>query len=181
MNRARHNRWAQYLGLAVIAAGTDLCSKQYVFDRFGVGQGTSWLLDGWLRFRIHTSLNEGALWGIGQGFALAFAVLSCLALVGIWYCLFFRSGSSSRWLTISLGLVSGGILGNLYDRLGVHGLPDPNGEGTWKAVRDFLHFQFGSFDWAIFNFADMCLVTGAIMLMLQSLWIPEPVSAADTV
>ena len=36
-------------------------------------------------------------------------------------------------------------------------------EAPLQAVRDFLHFRFGTFDWAIFNFADVFLVTGAII------------------
>jgi len=181
MNEAVRKSCALYSGLVVVSTGTDLASKHIVFDRLGVFDGTEWLLDGWVRFRIYTSLNEGALWGFGQGFALGFAVLSVAALVGICYWLFFRGGGNSRWLTVSLALVSGGTLGNLYDRLGLHGLQLSGRDGVVMAVRDFLHFQFGSFDWAIFNIADVCLVTGAIMLMLQSLRVPERVTVADSV
>lgn len=71
-----------------------------------------------------------------------------------------------RWLS---RLVSGGTLGNLYDRLGLHGVQPPGATKPALAVRDFLHFQFGNYDYPIFNIADSCLVAGAIMLMLQSL------------
>ena len=67
-----------------------------------------------------------------------------------------------------------GTLGNLFDRLGLHGLKDLRGE-TVYAVRDFLDFWFfnDGFHWATFNFADMYLVVGACMLVLQSFWVPE--------
>ncbi len=47
------------------------------------------------------------------------------------------------------------------------------------AVRDFLHFRFGSFDWAVFNLADVFLVCGATMLGLHSLR-PLPRDEPDT-
>ena len=70
---------------------------------------------------------------------------------------------------MALALVSGGTLGNLYDRLGLHGVRPPDATTAALAVRDFLHFQFGNYDYPIFNIADSCLVVGAIMLILQSL------------
>lgn len=167
--------------LATISAAVDLISKEVVFRRLGVHNGTDWLLDGWLKFRLYTSLNRGALWGVGQGFSLGFAALSVVALVGIWYWLFVRRACQSLWLTIALGLVSGGTIGNLYDRLGIHALKEPDGSGI-LAVRDFLDFRLGTFDWAVFNIADVCLVTGAIMLMLQSFMMPQDsaLSTAET-
>jgi signal peptidase II len=67
-----------------------------------------------------------------------------------------------------LGQVAGGTLGNLYDRLGLHGVSFPGESRPALAVRDFLHFMFGTFDWAIFNLADSFLVVGAAMLFVQS-------------
>lgn len=171
-------RISVYAILTVMCATIDLWSKDLVFSRFALFQGTDWLLDGWLRFRIHTSLNRGALWGMGQGLAWLFAILSVVALIGIIYWLFVRKAAHSLWLTVALAFVSGGTLGNLYDRLGVHGIQDDKGN-TIHAVRDFLHFMLGRLDWAIFNVADICLVTGAIMLMIQSLKQPTEFCTAE--
>jgi signal peptidase II len=157
----------------VTALAADLISKEVVFSRLGLFGRTRWLIDSWLRFELATNLNPGALWGIGQGLAPVFALISAAAFAGIVYWLFFRGAASSMWLTFALGLVSGGTLGNLYDRLGLHGISLPNKDEPALAVRDFLHFQFGDLDWAIFNIADTCLVLGAIMLLLQSFRQPE--------
>ncbi len=108
------------------------------------------------------------MWGMVQGFDSVFALLSVIAVVGIIYWLFFKGAAQSAWLTTALGLVTGGTLGNLYDRLALHGVTLPNSSEPAQAVRDFLHFTFGSFDWPIFNLADSFLVTGAIMMMAQS-------------
>lgn len=157
-------------GLITVAAlAVDLITKQIAFDRLGGPfQSGGWLLDSWVKFEFHTSLNRGALWGMGQGGAPYFATLSIVAFCGINYWLFVMKAATSLWLTVALGFVSGGTLGNLYDRLGWHGVPWPGQNHPALAVRDFLHFQLGTFDWAIFNFADVFLVTGAIMLVLQS-------------
>ncbi|MBM4075886.1 MAG: signal peptidase II, partial [Planctomycetes bacterium] len=81
-----------------------------------------------------------------------------------------RQATSSIWLAIITGLLLAGTLGNLFDRLGLHGWKNDQGESV-SAVRDFLDFWFfGSFHWATFNFADSYLVTGAIMLVLHSFW-----------
>jgi len=151
----------------------DLISKEVVFERLGLFGRTEWLIDSWVRFELYTNLNQGALWGVGQGLAPFFAIVSVLAFGGIVYWLFFRGAACSLWLTTALALISGGTLGNLYDRLGLHKVSLPDKDEPALAVRDFLHFQFGSFDWAIFNVADVCLVIGVIMLLIQSFREPE--------
>jgi signal peptidase II len=129
---------------------------------------------------LETSLNEGALFGIGQGLVAVFATLSILAAFWIVYWLFFRGAARDGWLTFALACIMAGILGNLYDRLGLPGLTWPAGQGhaagdTVYAVRDWIHFQYKSFDWPVFNLADSLLVCGASLLALQSLG-PEPAS-----
>ncbi|MFY9254765.1 MAG: signal peptidase II [Fuerstiella sp.] len=181
MDSLPKNRAPIFFVLTAVTLGIDLWSKAWAFDTFGLRHGSDWLINNnWLRFRWFTSLNEGALWGMGQGFAWVFALLSVAAFAGIVYWLFFKKAAASLWLTFALAFVSGGTLGNLYDRLGIHGITLPEQNTPIKAVRDFFHFQFGgtiespALDWAIFNVADICLVTGAIMLMLQSVLVKDP-------
>ena len=166
------NRLLTYLLLTLCGTAADLSSKTLVFRSLGgVFMRTDWLIDTtWVRFELHTSLNRGALWGFGQGWALWFALLSVLALGGINYWLFIRGAAKSVLLTVCLALISAGTLGNLYDRLGLHGVVFPGEARPALAVRDFLHFQFGSLDWAIFNVADCLLVVGSIALFLLPTW-----------
>lgn len=163
------NRILTYAAITVMALATDLGSKEWAFQTLGLHGRSRTLIDTWVRFELLTNLNYGALWGVGQGMAPVFAVLSIAAFFGVIYWLFFCNAASSLWTTVALALVSGGTLGNLYDRLGLHGVRPPDATSSALAVRDFLHFQFGSYDYPIFNIADSCLVVGAIMLMLQSL------------
>lgn len=163
------NRYALYAVLAVVGLAWDLYSKHTVFQWFGCpGRAEwTWKAGSFVSFTLHTNFNEGALWGIGQGGAPVFAGLSILAVLGILYFLFWAGHARSLWLTIALGLVTAGALGNLYDRLGLHGWKH-EGKAVY-AVRDFLYFRFfDQFDWAIFNFADTYLVVGACMLVIHS-------------
>ena len=163
------NRISIYAAIAVTSLAADLGSKELVFRALGLHGRSDLMIDSWVKFDLLTNLNYGALWGVGQGMAPVFAVLSIGAFVGVIYWLFICGAATSLWTTVALALVSGGTLGNLYDRLGLHGVVPPDATAPAQAVRDFLHFQFGTYEYPIFNIADSCLVAGAIMLMLQSL------------
>lgn len=147
------------------------------FERGTPLEGESRLyLTGNITFRLLTSFNRGALWGLGQNYTSLYAVMSVVACLAIVYWLFFYGGARSRWLTVALGFIFAGTVGNLYDRLALHGCI-VNGEEI-RAVRDFLLFTFWGKAWPVFNFADVFLVTGAIMLVVQSLR-PEPEEKPD--
>lgn len=127
---------------------------------------------------LQTSQNTGALWGFGAGIpfsSLIFAGLSVVAAVIICYWLFFLGAASSRVLTIALGLIMAGALGNCYDRL------------VFGHVRDFVHFHVDpiNFDCAIFNFADNMLVAGALTLVFYAMRpdaeVKPPPDTADNV
>jgi signal peptidase II len=183
---------SRYWCFGLVAGGClacDLVSKWWVFAALG-GPGHSSrpllrfnLLWGRFEFRLTTLLNQGALFGLGQGFGWLFAILSLIAAGGILYWLFVRAECSSWWLTVTLGLIFAGALGNLYDRLHLHGWKTPEGK---SGVRDFLDCTIPGIQWAglrprlireypwpVFNFADVCLVTGSIMLALHSIRTPR--------
>lgn len=170
-------RIALFFGLVIGGCAIDLATKSWIFNTLGMpGQGGRIVIVPPDIFCLETSLNEGALFGIGQGMALVFAGLAVVAAIGITYWLLFGGAGKDTWLTIALGCVVGGILGNLYDRLGLHGLVwplgDPRAGQPAHAVRDWLHFQIRSlnFDWAVFNLADSLLVVGAVMLFWHAVW-----------
>ena len=166
-----------YCLLAAVGATVDLATKQVVFRWRGLPRHDNvwWLID--KRFGIETSVNPGALFGMGAGWWPLFAALSVLALAGIVVWLFAYQAARDRWLTIALGLVSGGILGNLYDRAGLwdtRGLP----ANLQHGVRDWILFVWPEIrlaifnPWPNFNIADSLLVTGAIMLALHAFFTP---------
>jgi signal peptidase II len=164
-------RFVVFAGLSGLGAFGDLYSKHLVFSELGYPNGQSEeFLDSWVMFRFHTSFNRGALWGIGQNLTWLFALLSLLAVFMILYWLFVRLAARSWVLTLCLASIMSGTLGNLYDRLGWHGLMDPITREPIFAVRDFLLFRFGTYNWPVFNIADVLLVLGAGFLIVHSLF-----------
>ena len=144
-----------------------------MFDWLGMPPGrTQWLWEG--VFGFQSSLNEGALFGMGQGMVLFFAAVSIVALIGILYWLFWAGAARDWLLTVSLGCISAGILGNLYDRVGLPGLawvdhPKHTLGERVHAVRDFVLFKIGDYSWPNFNLADSLLVCGAAILLWHAL------------
>ena len=166
------SRYLVFFSLAVVGCALDLATKSWMFARLGMPDHNvqpEWVWTG--VFGFQTSLNEGALFGMGQGLWLLFAALSMGAAVGILIWLF-AAGAAQDWLlTVALAVVTAGILGNLYDRLGLPGLVwhDPYrnplpGESV-HAVRDFILVMVGRWRWPTFNLADSSLVCGASLLV----------------
>jgi lipoprotein signal peptidase len=109
---------------------------------------------------ILPQVNHGALFGLGNehvGLAnKAFAAISIVAAAAIIYWGSRRTTSRDPILSVALGLILAGTLGNLYDRL------------VFGGVRDFLYFYY--IEWPVFNVADCCLVCGAFLLLVQAFW-----------
>jgi len=64
-----------------------------------------------------------------------------------------------RWLSVALPLIMGGALGNLHDRL------------TLGYVVDFIHAHWGGRYFPAFNVADAAITVGAIMMIIDALWL----------
>ena len=172
-------RLGVFLALALAGGGLDLWSKAAIFRWRGLPlqKDIWWVWEPY--FGIETAINLGAVFGIGQGQGLFFAATSVIAGVGILVWLFWFRAAESWWLTVALGLVAGGIIGNLYDRLGLWwqtGYPQ-----QWKSgVRDWILWQINDqWTWPNFNIADSLLVIGAGMLLYQSFFLGnQPTSSA---
>ena len=164
--------------LAVVGCAADLATKHWAFAQLGMPGGrVQWVWPGYVG--CETSLNQGALFGLGQGMVFVFAGLSVVAAIGIVYWLFFRGAAQDRLLTLALGGITGGIAGNLYDRLGLHGLVDFNGQRVY-AVRDWILFQASDqWRWPNFNIADSLLVCGAVLLVWHAFWTHDSQAAAS--
>ena len=148
--------------IATITTALDLWTKSWIFGRLGMpgDSDTYWIWDN--VFGFQTALNEGALFGMGQGFVLGFAFLSIVMLLGIVIWLF-GTFEKNWFLVVVMGLISAGIVGNLFDRLGLHSLCGPDGAPIF-AVRDWILVMIGSYHWPNFNLADSYLVAGVILL-----------------
>lgn len=175
-------RYVLFVVAAAVGLSVDLATKHYFFAQPDLRGGAIWWQ--WKGHAgIQLSLNEGALFGMGQGNVWIFATMSCLAAVAIPTWLFVFRAARDAWLTIALGFVMAGVLGNLYDRLGLHGEIWPAGAPrageTVHAVRDWVLWQVSDhWRWPNFNIADSLLVVGAGMLFLHALLQPQAPKAA---
>lgn len=172
--------WPRHLlfwSLALGGLAIDLWSKHYMFSQPDLlAHDVRWVWHEHAGFQL--SLNEGALFGMGQGKVWVFAIAATAAAIAIPVWLFILGAARDRSVTIALGCIFGGVVGNLYDRLGLPGLLwsdwDPARTGTVHAVRDFILVvrrwpPQGQWDvWPNFNIADALLVCGAIALFLLS-------------
>lgn len=174
------SRHLLFWSLTLSCLGIDLATKQWVFSQPDLLQGKVWWL--WTGHAgLQLSLNEGALFGMGQGNVWLFAACSIAAAIAIPLWLFYWGAARDLWLTVILGAILGGVLGNLYDRLGLPGLDwatfDANRTGERvHAVRDFILLAWRwapdwqqRIVWPNFNVADSLLVCGAAALVLLSL------------
>ena len=172
------NRYVLFFSIAGLGCLVDLVSKSMVFARYfdplvrlDPHQAQFQIIGN--VFGIQTHTNGGALFGFGQGQHLAFALLAILAMIGVLVWLFVFKAARELMLTFALGLVSGGILGNLYDRLGL-GYTPGHPEEIQYHVRDWIYFHLHGipwFDpWPNFNIADSLLVVGASLLFVQAMF-----------
>ncbi len=179
------SRFILFFCIAAVGLAADLATKhlafKHYFDPASPGQQPRWWIDG--IFGLQTSTNPGALFGMGSGLSWVFAILSVVAICVIVGWLFIFKGAVDRWLTFTLALITGGILGNLYDRVGLGALPSYPPE-IHTNVRDWILFRLEGvpfFDpWPNFNFADCWLVCGAALLFFHALFLAPEEETSDS-
>jgi hypothetical protein len=98
------SRYVAFAAIALIGCAADLATKHWIFARLGPpGGNTLWLVDD--IFGFQTSINHGALFGMGQGHVWVFAALAVVAVFGILYWLFVVSAADGllKWRRRSWG------------------------------------------------------------------------------
>lgn len=103
-------------------------------------------------FYLTYTNNYGAAWGIMQNKTWFFIVTAIMALI-FFYNLSYNFKINKRNI-IAFSLVMSGLIGNLIDRV------------CLGYVRDFFHFYIGSYNFPVFNIADICIVAGNILLII---------------
>jgi signal peptidase II len=141
----------KYYILAVIVLILDQLTKWMIVTKTTLHEQIP-IIENFLYITSHR--NKGAAFGILQGQMWLFFIVTVLVVAFVVYYIN-KHAHESKLLGISLGLVLGGALGNFIDRLF-------RGE-----VVDFIDVYIFTYDFAIFNVADMALVIGVVILMLQ--------------
>ena len=142
------------LTIAAVVAAADQISKPFLIDAV---TGAGGVIDVLPFFRLVLVWNRGISFGVLGGAALPPALLAavaaalCLAL-GVWL-----ARTDDRLIAASLGLIIGGAVGNIADRLGR------------GAVADFFDLFVGAYHWPAFNIADAAVTVGVVLLLGEPL------------
>jgi signal peptidase II len=148
----RGSRWLIFAGLAIGVVVIDQLAKAAVTSSLSVGESIQVIGD---YVRIVFGQNSGALFGLFQDNALMFGLVSLgvIALIVLYEA---RSGRS-LYLTVTLGLLLGGAIGNMIDRLRL------------GYVVDFVDVGIGSTRFYTFNVADSAISLAILLLLIAAL------------
>ncbi len=142
------------LGVALAAAAADQASKAWALRADLTGQIAGSFGPLHLTLVDNTGISYGLLQGGGDSVRWALALFACLVVFAL--CIW--AARSERVVTgVALGLIIGGAIGNLIDRI------------LRGAVVDFIDARALGFPW-IFNPADSAITIGITLLLLES-WI----------
>ena len=153
--------WKLWLLISLAVFGLDQVTKLWILDNFVLGERQV-LLPFFNLVHVH---NYGAAFsflsdqpGWQRWFLLAVtSVISVVLLVWLT-----RLQAQQKLLALSLALILGGALGNLYDR------------AVYGYVVDFIDWHVNGYHWPAFNIADAGISCGAVLLILDTFINPEP-------
>ena len=157
-------RWAERrlilargFAAAIIVVILDQLSKAAVVGFFAErGQGRHASVTPF--FNLVLTYNRGMSFGLfNQGAGLNALLFSLLAAVIVAALAYWLSRVESPFLAVAIGLVIGGAIGNVIDRIRL------------GAVVDFLDFYIGSWHWPAFNVADSAICVGVAAMLLDGL------------
>lgn len=149
----RRRRVGVLLSVALVVLGVDVVTKIVAVDWLS-GRDPIEIFDGVLTLRLVR--NPGAAFGVAEGLTIVFTVVAVVVAIAVLRTA--RRLYSLPW-AVALGMLLGGAVGNLVDRL----LRSP---GPLRGhVVDFLELP----NWPVFNMADASIVcSGALMIALAA-------------
>ena len=150
-SRATRRRWPLFFALAVAIVVVDQLAKSVVTSRLAAGQSVDVVGD---LVRIVFGQNSGALFGLFKDNAAMFGVVS-IAVVALIVAYHARA-SASLYLTVTLGLLLGGAIGNMVDRLRL------------GYVVDFVDVGIGPTRFYTFNVADSAISLAILLLFIAA-------------
>lgn len=148
------------LSVALLAAVLDQVSKHWLLYGKGLINGRA--------YEVLPFFNLVMVWNHGVSFGLfasgsentrntLLLVASLIVIILSWA----LSRTQVRFLAVAMGLIIGGALGNMVDRI------------RFGAVADFFDVHVSGYHWPAFNVADSCVCVGVFLLLFDSLFL-EP-------
>ena len=141
------------IGLSSLVIIIDQATKYWIQSRMAYGESAPVIRE---VFHITYILNPGAAFGILENKTWFFIAVALILLVGVAY-LYPRLPANQPIVKLGAGLLVGGAIGNLIDRVRI------------GYVIDFFDFRI----WPIFNVADICIVCGVACLAYVLMLTPD--------
>ena len=138
--------------IAILSFFIDLISKIIVSNVFSLNE-TKTVINSF--FSLTYIQNTGAAWGMFEGKTILLAIISLIFLY-FFVKYIIELKSIDKLSMVSLGLILGGIVGNLFDRI------------VNNYVIDFLSFKIFSYNFPVFNLADTFIVVGIILIIVET-------------
>jgi signal peptidase II len=145
-------RWPLFVALAATVVAADQLAKALVTARLAPGQSVDVIGD---LVRLVFGQNTGALFGLFKDNAVMFGIVS-IVVIGLIVAYHGRS-APSLYLTITLGLLLGGAIGNMLDRLRL------------GYVVDFVDVGLGTLRFYTFNVADSAISLSILLLLVAAI------------
>ena len=132
----------------------DFSSKYFLISYYDLGSKGRVYVTPFLDFIL--VLNPGISFGIlSNGEDIQRWILSALSILVIFYLYFWSTKSPSKLTKISLFIMIGGALGNVFDRL------------IYGKVIDFISLHVFNYYWYVFNIADIAIVLGGFIILID--------------
>ena len=145
--------WVTFFGVAATVWVLDQVTKAWLVGQLSPGEAMNVIGD---MVRLIFSQNSGALFGLFRDNAVLFGIVS-LAVIGLIVAYHGRAGRS-LYMSIALGLLLGGAIGNLVDRLRI------------GYVVDFIDIGIGDWRFYTFNLADSAISLAIVLLIGAALF-----------
>ncbi|HVH81124.1 MAG TPA: signal peptidase II [Stellaceae bacterium] len=146
------------IGTALAVIGLDQLSKSILLQHFGAVGCSDAKEPVTAFFDLVLTCNRGMSFGLfntGHGLSVPLFSIAAVAIVGV--LVFWLSRVHSELLASSIGLIIGGAIGNVVDRV------------RFGGVIDFLYFHLGSWYWPAFNLADSAICIGVVVMLFEGL------------
>jgi signal peptidase II len=150
----RRSRWLAFIGIAAFVVVVDQITKVWLRSTMRPGEPPMPVIGDFVRF-VHGQ-NSGGIFGLfgESALILGLASIFVIALIVVYQS---REGARSWLLTVALGLLLGGAIGNLIDRL------------TLGHVTDWVDMGIGTWRWYTFNVADAAISIALVILIAIAL------------
>jgi len=142
--------------ISIVIFFLDRVSKIYIIDFFLDQKIDTFYINPYLNFVL--IWNTGMAFGVLQSDSIFYHFLSTFIFCILIFLFIWLVSSISKFEKISISLILGGAIGNLYDRI------------VFNAVPDFIDLHYLDYHWFVFNVSDIIITVGVILLLLKDIF-----------